>query len=468
MHIDEWFNQLHAELGEISQSWSVASDEEKRRMAEQLVRLRRLSDQIVDAWLALEEKLSLVLKMVNEVEQSANTADSAQLNGGAVHADTQPEHVLLYRKGEGFYHLRLFHDAKQHFAQLLKHSPDWESGRLYYGYSLLFCGEREAALREFRLLSRTASEQKVKAISYNALGCMVAEERHWLEATEAFKAALQTMPDYLEAAFNLALCYLQSGEAQEALETIEQYLERAEEDWEAEVLWLRAYHLLQAIDPVSRRVPPHKLRLPKRQLDSQTLQEMAKLYEEQGQIRRAQLCYQYLCELLPREGWVWHGLAWNSWLLSGADAAIPLLKKAITLAPDNLDFVFSYGWIRLFAGELTAARQIFASNLRRDKEHILSRSGLITVFSQLGEWDKAARLAEELLQAENSYVRALGHYHLGRIALVREEWQQAEAHFLAVHEKTSDFREVPLLLKLCADKLGHGQHNVSRDSLLPY
>jgi hypothetical protein len=93
---------------------------------------------------------------------------------------------------------------------------------------------------------------------------------------------------------------------------------------------------------------------------------MAKVYEERGQIRRAQLCYRYLAELLPQEGWVWHGLAWNSWLVAGADAAIPLLKKAITLAPDNLDFLFSYGWILLFAGDLTGARLVFAANLRRD------------------------------------------------------------------------------------------------------
>ncbi|WP_126427230.1 tetratricopeptide repeat protein [Brevibacillus marinus] len=464
MLIDEWFNQLHAELAAIEQNWPKADEDGKRSMAEQLVRLRRLSDQIVDSWLVLEEKLALVLKQVNESEQQAQS----QAASDEAEAFEKAAHALLFRKGEGFYHLRLFHDAKHHFAQLLKHSPDWENGRLYYGYSLLFCGEREAALREFRLLSRTASSRKVKAISHNALGCMVAEERHWLEAAQAFQSALETMPDYPEATFNLALCYLQNGDAQEALETIERYLDGTEEDWEAEVLWLRARQLLQTIDPTSRRVPPHRLRLPMRQLDAKTLAEMAKVYEERGQIRRAQLCYRYLAELLPQEGWVWHGLAWNSWLVAGADAAIPLLKKAITLAPDNLDFLFSYGWILLFAGDLTGARRVFAANLRRDSEHTLSRSGMITVCSKQGEWAEAKRLAQELLQAENSYVRALGHYHLGRIAVACEEWQQAEEHFLAASGKTHDLWEVPLFLQLCANKLGRRNGQTSADSLLPH
>ncbi|UFJ42744.1 tetratricopeptide repeat protein [Brevibacillus humidisoli] len=503
MQIDEWFKQLHEQLATIEQNWPDAEDQEKRRMAEQLLRLRQLSDHIVDAWLALEERLSSVIKEVKAREQHGESTEpqaglslvkealsahpqeektvttgkgTDQVSPAAEELqqvlsdepeDDYPSYALLFRKGEGFYHLRLFHDAKHHFAQLLKQSPDWENGRLYYGYSLLFCQEREEAMREFRLLSRTASSPKVKAISDNAIGCMIAEEKHWLEAGQAFKAALETMPDHPEATFNLALCYLHGGEAQESLETIESYLEKDEDDWEAQVLWLRAYKLLIETDPASRRIPPSGLKIPSRQLDVKALQEMANMCEKTGQIRRAQLCYRYLLEHLPREGWVWHGLAWNSWLLAGAKVAIPMVKKAIALAPDNLDFVFSYGWMELFEGELSCAQKVFESNLRHDHQHTLSLSGLITVFTKQEEWSEARQLAHHLLQSDSSYERALGHYHLGRIGIACEEWGQAEKHFQIINRTTNDFWEVPLFLKLCADRLGHREWSSQR-SLLPH
>ncbi|MBO8162964.1 MAG: tetratricopeptide repeat protein [Brevibacillus sp.] len=499
MHVDEWFKHLHDQLQSIEDNWPDADEDEKRRMAEQLVYLRQVSDHIVDAWISLEEKLSSVIKAVKATQQKDEAKQAAGLSlvktawgkpaqlemekagdgtapypldgeaGVAIPGETadSPAYSLLFRKGEGFYHLRLFDDAKHHFAELLKQSPDWESGRLYYGYSLLFCEEREAAMREFRLLARTAASPKIVAISHNAIGCMIAEEGHWLEAGQAFKAALETIPTHPEAAFNLALCYLNGGEEQEALETIEPYLERFSDDWEAQVLWLRGYNLLRKTDPESLRVPPSMLTVPSRKLDVNALWEMANVCEETGQIRRAQLCYRYLLELIPREGWVWHGLGWNTWLLAGAKAAIPLIKKAISLSPENLDFVFSYGWIQLFEGQVDEAGAIFEANLRQNSDHVLSISGLISVRLKQGGWGEASRLARHLLHAKSAYVRALGHYHLGRIAVAAEQWQKAEQHFRASQSAASGFWEVPLFLKLCADKLGRSDA-VPTETLLTY
>ncbi|MCK9906991.1 hypothetical protein MXD63_44240, partial [Frankia sp. Cpl3] len=93
---------------------------------------------------------------------------------------------------------------------------------------------------------------------------------------------------------------------------------------------------------------PSQLMSPAGQCKPETLRDLAFLFESTGQYHRAQLCYHDVIEQLPREGWGWHGLAWITWLISGTRRALTMMKKAICLAPDNLDYVFSYGWMMLF------------------------------------------------------------------------------------------------------------------------
>ncbi|MFY0543100.1 tetratricopeptide repeat protein [Brevibacillus sp. H7] len=452
MLIEEWFQTLRSKAETVEQKWQQATESEKLQLADQLIELRKLSDQVVDQWLQFEEKLSAVIRQIKLAE------------GQSVKQEKVPENVTsdeklgvyhhMFRKGEGFYHLRLYQDAKLCFADLLKESPDWESGRLYYAYSLLFCDEKEAAMREFRLLSMSASSPKVVGISYNAIGCILAEEEQWLEAAQAFKTALKIHPAQRDAQFNLALCLLKDGEAQEALEEIEEVLRHAENDWEAQLVWLRAAKLLQVLDETAEPEPPASLQLPNRKLDTETLREMASLYESLGNYHRAQICYHFLAERLPREGWVWHGLAWNTWLIAGTKRALTLVRKAISLVPDNLDFHFSFGWMKLFDGRTDEAINVFRFILLKERDHRLAQSGLIAAYERTGDLLTAKRMAQHFTEETSSYIRSLGFYHLGRIAVTEQNWRLAEQYFRRALQHSDEFREIPLYLQLCAAKLG--------------
>jgi tetratricopeptide (TPR) repeat protein len=460
MLIEEWFRTLAAKLQAIEKEWPTATESRKMILANQLFELRQISDHLVDLWLRFEEKLSGLIGMIKQKEtDTQKTADNGtEANAGPGIEMEQSEkpgsYRHIFRKGEGFYHLRLYHDAKDCFADLLKESPDWENGRLYYAYSLLFCEEKEAALREFRLLSRSASSPKVISISYNAIGCMLAEEGQWLEAAQAFHAALGETPLHREALFNLALCYLHNEDAQEALDAIERYMQVAEDDWEAQIVWLVAFKMLRESGCDADVVIPARLIAPTRQLNPETLREMAALFESTGQYHRARLCYYYIAEQLPSEGWAWHGLAWTTWLIDGAKSALSLVKKAISLAPGNLDFHFSYGWMLLDTGQVQQAFRAFRFILAKQQNHRLAQSGLITAYAQLGRLSEARAIADSFLHEEDEYVRSLGNYHLGRLALQEENWQLAERHFRDVKLSDSRFPEVSLYRQLCKSKLG--------------
>jgi len=476
--IEEWFHILRSKAETIEEKWSSASEQERLQLADQLFYLRQVSDTVVDLWLQFEERLSHAIRRIQEMEglpateksvpvavanepadpsitikEQDSPAAQAAMNGSSQPKDGNP-YEPMFRRGEGFYHLRMYQDAKKCFAELIQKSPDWESGRLYYAYSLLLCEEPEGAFREFRLLSRSASSPTVVAISYNAMGCILAGEQQWLEAAQAFKLSLEVKPDQDEARYNLALCYFQDGDAQEALDEIEKCLQKDEDDWEAQLLWLRAAQKLQAMDESAELTPPASLRLPSRELDNETLQEMAALHESVGNYHRAQVCYYFLTERLPREGWAWHGLAWNTWLIAGTKRALTLLKKAISLAPHQDDFTFSYGWMLLFDGHVDMAMAAFRSMLERNRDNRLGQSGMICAYEKLGDIQAAKRLAKAFTDDPELYVRSLGSFHLGRLAFVEENWRLAEHYFRRTLPHADQFREVPVYLQLCASKLG--------------
>lgn len=477
MKIEDWFSGLSSEAKTIQEKWPQASEQERMKMADQLFYLRQVSDRVVDLWIQFEERLSHTIRYVKQLEgQLPPETDEQEYEPEAdkeiLHKQAQDaspaytahtpkpdgpflrEYEPLFRRGEGFYHLRMYPDAKACFAELIEVSPDWEIGRLYYAHSLLFCEERELAMREFRLLGKSASSPNVTAISYNALGCMLAEEGQWLEAAQAFKAALEAKREKKVAQYNLALCYLLDGDAQEALDEIDAYLESHPHDWEAQMLWLRAAQMLKEMDMTQELAPPASLKFPVREMKTDTLQEMAFLYESVGNYHRAQICYHFLAEKLPKEGWTWHGLAWNTWLVAGTRRALTLLKKAISLSPDNLDFVFSYGWMMLFDGRIEEAMAAFRTMLEKERDHRLAHSGMISAYEKQGDIQAAKHLAKTFLQDEKPYVRALGLFHMGRLSIAEGNWRMAEQYFQRSASIDDQIREIPLYLHLCASKQG--------------
>lgn len=433
MYINDWFQSLTQRIKAIEHEWPKATETRKQELLSKLWELRNASDSVVDLWLQYEEKLSNVMKQIageqtrdeseSRVVKKATSTSVSEIPG------REDDTAQRYRKGEGFYHLRLYENARGYFRELVAEAPDMETGRLYYAYSLLFCDEKEAALREFRLLSKSARSAHVAAISCNAIGCMLAEEEKWLEARQAFCETLAHRPDNTQAMYNMALSHLCDGEPEEAIEILDLYLSSDPDDWEAHVAWLHAAKSMAAKEKAWGKETPPRLQLPIRQLDTAVIYEIALFFEANGQSQRAYSCYRHLTERSPADDSAWHGLAWNTWMIKGTQYALPLLKKAICLAPSNLDYLFSYGWLLLFDGEERLAADVFRFILAKDEGHHLAKAGLIVASERLGDYTMAEMLANSLRNHSETYLRALGNYHLGRLAAIQNQWLLAEQYF---------------------------------------
>lgn len=466
--IEDWFDELHQKMAHIEEDWATASTEKQEHLIRQLKQLRTCSDQVIDLWLKYEEKLNEVIRMikqtsdipvspkVNLYEEHQKPSESIDVGEGTkgIEKELQQPLVLstllegdqpqkeqqreLYERAEGFYHLRLYEQAKQHFASFLEQAPDWESGRLYYAYSLYYCLDHELALKEFRLLTRTAVSPKVVSISYNALGCMYVQEQNWLEAMQAFEMALSVRPQYAESRYNLAICYLEQGETEETMNICEQLLEEQDQDWELQVLYLRAVRQLFAQYPQKDIEIMLRMYEPNRNLDSPTLWELAMLAEQAGFYQHALSCYQFLLERQPLDAGIWHAVAWNKWLLDGPTQAMPALKKALTLAPEHPDYLFSFGWMKLATGEITTARIAFSKILNATENHHLGLLGLIYAHEGEGAYDQAKDLATTLIEKQDQYSQMLGHYQLGKLSLQQGNQMEASQYL----EKARSYSDV--------------------------
>nr|WP_081873180.1 tetratricopeptide repeat protein [Brevibacillus halotolerans] len=471
--IEDWFEDLRQKVDRIEKEWATASTEKQEHLIRQLKQLRTCSDQVIDLWLKYEEKLNEAIRMIKQTSDiPASAAESLvkeydklleakqPLEFSTLLEDEQPQmelHKELYEKAEGFYHLRLYEQAKQHFASFLEQAPDWESGRLYYAYSLYYCCDYELALKEFRLLTRTAVSPKVVSISYNALGCMYVQEQKWLEAIQAFEMAISVRPQYTESRYNLAICYLEQGETEKTMKICEQLLAEHDQDWEVEVLYLRAVRQLFARYPQKDIERMLKMYDPNRNLDSPTLWELAMLAEQAGFYRHALSCYQFLLERQPLDAGLWHAIAWNKWLLDGPKQAMPALKKALTLAPEHPDYLFSYGWMQLATGEITSARIAFSKILNATENHHLGLLGLIYAHEGEGAYDEAKDIATTLIQKQDQYSQMLGHYQLGKLSLQQGNQIEASQYLEKARSYSDVVPEVNQWWERCKNTKDHVQ-----------
>lgn len=108
----------------------------------------------------------------------------------------------------------------------------------------------------------------------------------------------------------------------------------------------------------------------------------------------------------------------------------------------------------LFDGKIEEAMAAFRSMLAKKMDNRLGQSGMISAYEKMGEIHSAKRLAKEFTDDPEAYIQALGFFHLGRLAIVEENWRLAEQYFQRTLPFIDQFREIPIYLQLCASKLG--------------
>lgn len=193
------FATMHELLDEIIRQYPLATGAKKKELDEQLAVLKTMSEACMEDWLLFEEKLSAILD--SKPDQSA-VALPAHAVAGCLGKEREKG---SFTKGQGFYKLSMFAEAIGQFEDVVRHQPDFLLARMYLAMSYLRAGEYGDAYRQFQFLVPLTDNRKLKAISYNAMGCIQAETNNMDKALEYFKMAHSADPSCVEPALHLHL-----------------------------------------------------------------------------------------------------------------------------------------------------------------------------------------------------------------------------------------------------------------------
>ncbi|TJY44313.1 hypothetical protein E5161_02700 [Cohnella pontilimi] len=188
--IRQWFAALHETLDQLILRFPDAGAEERGRLQEQWEMLKSFSDDVIENWLQLEDKMSLF----REIQQE-----------GAILQE--PEELLgPFQKGQGYFKLHMFAQAAEQLEDMVGQFPDMLAARLYLAMSRMHLEQWSEAQRHFRLIAALADEAKLQAIAYNALGCIQAVFAHLDQAQQLFRKAMEADPSFREPRQNLECC----------------------------------------------------------------------------------------------------------------------------------------------------------------------------------------------------------------------------------------------------------------------
>ncbi|MBO9597788.1 MAG: hypothetical protein J7559_08215 [Cohnella sp.] len=199
--IRQWFATMNEMLDELIIRYPKATGEEKSQLQEQWDMLKSLSDDIIESWLQFEDRMAFYRDL--------------QQQTGAKQPQHDPQTLMSpFVKGQGYFKLHMFAQASMHLEEAISSYPDFMGARLFLAMSRMHLKEWGEAQRHFQLIAAVAEESKLRAIAYNALGCIQAVYAHLDQAQSYFRKAIETDPSFADPRSNLECCQQGLGQLQ--------------------------------------------------------------------------------------------------------------------------------------------------------------------------------------------------------------------------------------------------------------
>lgn len=189
------FEVMNETLDEIMEDYPTAEGSHKQLLTDQLEVLKSMSDHCVEEWLSFEEKLGNFRQMKDLTDIEANPL-------------WDDEH---YTRGKGYFELMMFPEAIREFEEVIRRYPDLVPPNFYLALSHLQDHNYHEAYHYFNTVLPLTDDCKVKAVSYNAMGCIHAVDKDMSKACQLFQLAHETDPSLKDPLKNMTACMNQEG-----------------------------------------------------------------------------------------------------------------------------------------------------------------------------------------------------------------------------------------------------------------
>jgi tetratricopeptide (TPR) repeat protein len=189
---EQLFISMNELLAEITSHYGTATEQERVNLDDQLALLKKMSDQYMEQWLDFEEKLAgFYAQNHHHPATMVNQVNGVSENPLFVRSEAG------FEKAQGFYKLYMFEHAVKELEKLIKQQPDHLLARMYLAMGYLRLGEDGDAYPHFQMILPLTENKQLKAISYNAMGCIQVKKNNMQKAMEYFKLAFHSDPDCL-------------------------------------------------------------------------------------------------------------------------------------------------------------------------------------------------------------------------------------------------------------------------------
>jgi tetratricopeptide (TPR) repeat protein len=189
------FSTMNEVLDDIQKEYPNSAGEHKEALEEQLQVLKAMSDEFIESWLLFEERLG---KLYGTAPQ-----DAQALHEELLELDVTSKQEPEFLRGQGYYKLFMYEQAIPEFEALTKRQPDCLLARIYLAMAYLRKGDFSESYRHFQFLLPLTENTKMKAISYNAMGCIQVQNHNMEKAMEYFKKAYHVDPTCMEPLINM-------------------------------------------------------------------------------------------------------------------------------------------------------------------------------------------------------------------------------------------------------------------------
>ncbi|MDF2937085.1 MAG: repeat-containing protein [Paenibacillaceae bacterium] len=215
------FASMNGALDDILSRLPASSGKERKDLEDRLSVLKAMSDTCIEEWLLFEEKMGLlsggdaagaetVSPKVQPTGSTPKLKAAATVSTGFLAESVKPKaatgsaglknkyHLASFSKGQGYYKLSMFKQAVEELERVVGKQPDDLLARMYLAMAYFHCEEYAEAYRHFQIVVPLTDDLKMKAISYNAMGCIQAERQNLDKALELFRLAHSADPDSIE------------------------------------------------------------------------------------------------------------------------------------------------------------------------------------------------------------------------------------------------------------------------------
>jgi tetratricopeptide (TPR) repeat protein len=184
------FSTMNEMIDQIAEQYPTATGAKKAELDEQLQVLKAMSDEFIESWLLFEEKMGNIV--------APNGDPSKWLHNNLLDLGVPAGQSEQFARGQGYYKLLMYDRAIAEFEQLVRREPEFLLARIYLAMAYLRNGETADAYRHFQFLLPLTENDKIKAISYNAMGCIQMQNQNIQTACHYFKKAFDSSPECVE------------------------------------------------------------------------------------------------------------------------------------------------------------------------------------------------------------------------------------------------------------------------------